>query len=101
LEKNITEGFVFGLSFASFAIIVLYALYELLYPCLNRERLKLQTRLDYTRRYNREEHDLIKPYIAAKLEPESGGNKPKKRVKGSRKEEQRESEGKERKAEVE
>lgn len=58
---------MFGLSFASFALIVLYALYELLYPCLNARRLKLQARLDYTRRYNREQHDLVRPYAEAEL----------------------------------
>lgn len=42
-------------------------LYEALYPHLWHERHLHKTILEYTRRYNREEYDLIRPAVAAEM----------------------------------
>lgn len=62
-EQQFSDYLVFALSLASFAIIVFYMLYEGLYPYLWHERHQHQTILEYTRRYNREEYDLIRPHV--------------------------------------
>lgn len=56
-----SEYIVFIFSFASFALILFYVLYEVFQPLLKHEKYNLATRLEYYRRYNREEYLKMKP----------------------------------------
>jgi hypothetical protein len=60
----VTEWIVFGFSLASFALIVFYVFYESLYPLIKHEDWRERTLIEYTRRYNREEYDKIRPDLA-------------------------------------
>lgn len=62
-EQEVTDWIVFGLSIASFVIIMFYVGYETLYPLVNHEELQHRTWLEYTRRYNREEYERLKPKL--------------------------------------
>lgn len=62
-EQQTSDYIVLGLSLASLAIILLYLLHEGIYPLLRHEKHRHQTLLEYSRRYNREEYDLIKPHV--------------------------------------
>ena len=56
-----SEYIVFILSFTSLAIIVFYVLYEIYQPLYKQEQYNKATRLEYYRRYNREEYMRMKP----------------------------------------
>ncbi|TNV84749.1 hypothetical protein FGO68_gene4038 [Halteria grandinella] len=60
-EEQVSEWIVFGFSIASFALILIIVLYELLYPLYMRREWREKTLIEYTKRYNREEYDKIRP----------------------------------------
>jgi hypothetical protein len=58
-DELFTEWIVFALSMASFALILFYVLYELLYPLIFRSWIKERQKEDYYRRYNREAYEEV------------------------------------------
>ena len=43
-----------------------YVLYETIYPLCKKEKFREMTLLDYTRRYNREEYEKIRPTLKSR-----------------------------------
>jgi hypothetical protein len=64
-DDEVSEAIVFALSFISFGIILFYVLYEVFQPLLKFEKYNEATRLEYYRRYNREEYLRMKPEVPA------------------------------------
>lgn len=65
-ELETTEWIVFGFSLASFALIMIIVIYEIVYPLYMKREWREKTLIEYTRRYNREEYDRIRPDLARK-----------------------------------
>jgi len=56
----VSESIVFGFSIASFLIIVCVVIYEVFQPLLNFEKYNKLTKMEYYKRYNREEYERLK-----------------------------------------